>query len=412
MPRRVLTLNAGSSSIKFALYSVEDGDERSGGTGLLRGQVEGLGASPRLCAKDVDGGIVADRAFAPADMADHHAAMDAILEALEDRFPGVAVDAVGHRIVHGGARFAEPVVLDAGVIAELEALSSLAPLHQPHNLEGVRAAHRGFPDAVQVGCFDTAFHRRHDWVEDTYALPRAFYDAGVRRYGFHGLSYEYVCEEMARLAPSVAGGRMIVAHLGNGASMCAIQAGRSLASTMGFTALDGLPMGTRCGQLDPGVVLHLLQTRGMTPEELEDLLYHQSGLKGLSGVSQDLRELEASSAPEAAAAIDYFVHRIRRELGALTAVLGGLDGLVFCAGIGEHSARVRAAVCTGLEWLGLSLAPERNAAGAHVISDEGSRIAAFVVNTDEEQMIARHTLRVLVSAPPQAGPAPVLQGAP
>jgi acetate kinase len=398
MSRRVLTLNAGSSSIKFALYQAED-DDRGGGAPLLCGQVEGLGAAPRLTAKDDGGETFADRSFAPAEMADHSTAMDAILELLEARLPGVAVDAVGHRIVHGGPRFEEPVVLDEAVMAELEALSPLAPLHQPHNLAGVRAAQRGFPRAVQVGCFDTAFHRRHPWVEDTYALPAAYYDKGVRRYGFHGLSYEYVSQEMARLAPAVASGRMIVAHLGNGASMCAIQNGRSVASTMGFTALDGLPMGTRCGHLDPGVLLYLLQAGRMTTDELQDLLYHGSGLKGLSGVSQDLRDLEASADPAAGAAIDYFIHEIRREVGALTAVLGGLDGLVFSAGIGEHSVRVRAGVCIGLEWLGLSLSPDRNAAGANVISDEGSKVAVFVVRTDEERMLARHALRVVQPAP-------------
>ena len=399
MPRRVLTLNAGSSSIKFALYQAADGDRPSGAAALVCGQVEGLGASPRLTAENGGGETLAERAFAPAQMADHGAAMDAILQLLNERVPGASVDAVGHRIVHGGPRFAEPVVLDSAVMAELEALSPLAPLHQPHNLAGVRAAQRGFPAAVQVGCFDTAFHRHHAWVEDTYALPRAFYDKGVRRYGFHGLSYEYVSQQMARVAPAVAAGRMIVAHLGNGASLCAIQDGRSVASTMGFTALDGLPMGTRCGQLDPGVVLYLLQTGRMTADELQDLLYHDCGLKGLSGVSQDLRDLEASGDPAAGAAIDYFVHRIRREIGALAAVLGGLDGLVFSAGIGEHSVRVRAAVCAGLEWLGLSLAPDRNAAGAELISAEGSEVAVFVVGTDEEQMIARHTLRVAQAAP-------------
>jgi acetate kinase len=392
MPRRILTLNAGSSSIKFALFEAGDGEAAIDSAPLLCGQVEGLGATPKLVAEDATGERCADRVFA-SEATDHGAGIDAILELLDERHPGVAIDAVGHRIVHGGPHYAQPIVLDAAVMAALEALAPLAPLHQPHNLEGVRAAERGFPQAVQVGCFDTAFHRQHDWVEDTYALPGAYYDAGVRRYGFHGLSYEYVSQEMARLAPELAADRLIVAHLGNGASMCAIQGGRSVASTMGFTALDGLPMGTRCGQIDPGVLLYLLTTGGRTPDEVQDLLYHDSGLKGLSGISQDLRDLEASSSPDAHRAIDYFAHRIRREIGALTAVMGGLDGLVFCAGIGEHSVRVRAAVCAGLEWLGVSLDAERNAEAAQVISANGSKVPVFVVKTDEEQMIARHTLR-------------------
>jgi acetate kinase len=394
MPRRILTLNAGSSSIKFALFSGQDGQPLAE---LARGQVEGIGAIPHLVASAPGGGELAHRAYAEGEIADHHAATDAILDLIDTEFPGSVVDAVGHRVVHGGAEHAAPLRLQPDTLAELERLIPLAPLHQPHNLEGIRAAQRAFPRAVQVACFDTAFHRRHDWVNDTYALPRSFYDSGVRRYGFHGLSYEYIAEEMAKLFPEHAAGRMIVAHLGNGASLCAMQGGRSIASTMGFTALDGLAMGTRCGQIDPGVILHLLQGRGMSAGEVSDLLYGQSGLKGLSGVSHDMRELEASGRPEAAQAIAYFVARILAEIGAMAALAGGMDALVFCGGIGEHSVHVRAEVVNGLGWLGFVLDPERNGAGARIVSADRSHAPVFVLVTDEEQMIARHTWRILVN---------------
>ena len=389
---QILTLNAGSSSVKFALFAADDAL-----TELARGQVEGLGAAARLTAKDGGGGVLAEREFDAAGMADHAAAVAAVLALLAERFGGARVVAVGHRVVHGGMDFAAPVVLDDGVVAALDKLTPLAPLHQPHNLAGIRAARDAFPDAAQVACFDTAFHRRHPWVNDTFGLPRAWYDAGIRRYGFHGLSYEYVAGEMARRWPDAAAGRMVVAHLGNGASLCAIRDGASVGSTMGFTALDGLPMGTRCGQLDPGVVLYLMAEKGMDHEAITDLLYKQSGLKGLSGLSHDMRELEASDRPEAQAAIDYFVTRIRREIGAMTALIGGLDALVFCGGIGEHSARIRAEVAGGFDWLGLELDTARNAAAEPVISADGSRVQVFVVPTDEETMIARHTKHLMTA---------------
>jgi acetate kinase len=287
------------------------------------------------------------------------------------------------------------VALDEEVTGELERFSPFAPLHQPHNLAGVRAARDAFPEALQVACFDTAFHRNHPWVNDTFALPREYYEKGIRRYGFHGLSYEFIAGELARSAPHLHSGRVVVAHLGNGASMCALMGGRSVGSTMGLSALDGLPMGTRCGQIDPGVLLYLMDEEGMGADEISDLLYRRSGLLGLSGLSNDMRRLEAADAPEAAQAIDYFVFRIRRELGALSAVLGGLDALVFTGGIGENSALVRERVCTGQDWLGIELDRARNADGARVISADLSRARVLVIPTNEELVIARASARML-----------------
>ena len=303
--------------------------------------------------------------------------------------------AIGHRVVHGGADYARPVLLDAFVLERLAALQQLAPLHQPNNLAPIRQAMEISPEVPQVACFDTAFHRGHPAVADTYALPRGLYDEGVRRYGFHGLSYEYVAERLRTLAPEAARGRVIVAHLGSGASMCALADGRSIESTMGFTALDGLVMGTRPGQLDPGVVLHLVADRGMSPEAVSDLLYHRSGLKGLSGISNDMRDLLASPDPSAAFAIDYFVHRAALSAGMLAAALGGLDAFVFTAGVGENAPAIRARIVERLAWLGAELDPAANAAGGPLISTAASRIAVYVVPTDEELMIARHTLSLL-----------------
>ncbi|MGJ5179825.1 acetate/propionate family kinase [Bradyrhizobium oligotrophicum] len=388
--QHILTLNAGSSSIKFALFEA-DADLIE----TMRGQIEGLGsAAPHLEAK-LRGDTLADERLGSARAADHETALDVVLELLQRAIGRTAVDAVGHRIVHGGLEFARPAIIDEDVVRRLEALDPLAPLHQPHNLSGVRAAHRAFPAALQVACFDTAFHRAHPWVNDTYALPRAFYDQGVRRYGFHGLSYEYVISRLKEIAPQDEKGRVVVMHLGNGASMCAIRDGRSIGSSMGFTALDGLPMGTRCGQLDPGVVLYLLQQKRMTAEAVTDLLYNHSGLKGLSGLSQDIRELEAAATPEARKAIDYFVDRIRRELGAMAAILSGIDTIVFCGGIGEHAWRIRERVCQDFDWLGIALDGSRNRASESVISADDSRVCVRVINTDEEMMIARHTARLL-----------------
>jgi acetate kinase len=304
--------------------------------------------------------------------------------------------------VHGGTEFAQPVVVDDDVLTQLEQFEAFAPLHQPHNLSGIRAARELFQGVPQVACFDTAFHRHHPWVNDAFALPRALYDEGVRRYGFHGLSYAYVADEVQRLAPHLAAGRVVVAHLGNGASMCAIQNGRSVASTMGFSALDGLPMGTRCGQVDPGVLLYLMDQRGMSARQISDLLYKESGLLGLSGLSNDMRTLEAAGTPEAAQAIDYFVFRCQREVGALAAAMSGIDALVFCGGIGENSRLIRSRICERLGWMGIELDHAQNASNATVISSDMARTTVMVVPTNEELVIARAARSALQTAKSEA----------
>jgi acetate kinase len=378
----VVTINAGSSSIKFGLYAL-------GGEPVLRavGQVEGIGARPRIVLKDAAGAKLADEGFDAAP--DHAAALARVIATLDARFPDAEVRAVGHRIVHGGRDYAAPVRLTDAILDELEKLDPFAPLHQPHNLAAVRAAMARFPDAVQVGCFDTAFHRGQPFVAEAFALPLDLYDRGVRRYGFHGLSYDYVSKKLAEIDPLRGAGRVVIAHLGNGASMCSLKGGRPMGSTMGFTAVDGLPMGTRCGQLDPGVLLWLMDQKHMDAAQITDLLYKRSGLLGLSGLSNDMRALKASDDPKAARAIEYFVHRIKREVGAMAAALGGLDALVFCGGIGEHADFVRAGVCEGMGWMGLSLDPARNAASETLVSPDGAPVAVYVIPTDEEIVIAR-----------------------
>ncbi|MBW8640568.1 acetate/propionate family kinase [Hoeflea sp. WL0058] len=383
----LLTLNCGSSSIKFAIF---DSDVRE----VLRGQIDGIGTAPRISAKR-SAETVIDRHLEDANVSDHGAALSAILDLLRTEFPDISIASVGHRIVHGGTQFSQPVVLDKETMVKLRALIPLAPLHQPNNLAGVDAAAEAFPDAVQVGCFDTAFHRDQPWINDAFALPYRYYEEGVRRYGFHGLSYEYVSGRLREISPAHASGRVVACHLGNGASMCAIDNGRSIGSTMGFTALDGLPMGTRCGQLDPGVVLYLMQEKGMSAHAIEDMLYHDSGLKGLSGLSNDLRTLEAAATPEADRAIDYFTGRIRIELGALAAMLGGLDAVIFCGGIGENAWRIRKSVCEGFEWMGVEFDARRNRSGDAVISTDQSSVGLFVIQTDEEIIIARHALELI-----------------
>ncbi|MFP4126184.1 MAG: acetate/propionate family kinase [Alphaproteobacteria bacterium] len=387
--RHILTLNAGSSSIKFALYGLEGEEPEE----QAHGQIEGLGTRPRFTARTPAGEVVAERELAGG--ADHDAALAGLLRWLEERFAGVVVEAVGHRVVHGGPVYSKPIRLDDDALATLAGFNALAPLHQPHNLAGIHAARAAFPEATQVACFDTAFHRGHPWVNDVYALPRRYYDEGVRRYGFHGLSYAYIVHRLREIAPELVQGRLVVAHLGNGASLCAIKAGRPIASTLGFSALDGLPMGTRCGDLDPGVVLYLLQSKGMDAAAIETLLYKESGLKGLSGISNDMRALEASDAPAAKAAIDYFVYRLKRELGAMAAAIGGLDGLVFTGGIGENSELVRRRVCADLGFLGLAVDDAKNAAHAADIAAAGATCRIMVVPTNEEAMIARETVALL-----------------
>ena len=372
----LLTLNAGSSSLKFGLY--EDAAEPDL---LVHGQVDGIGGAAQLVLSAGE-----TKTSGPVEAQTQHDALDHVIKALAPHMRGLQITGVGHRVVHGGPEFAAPVVLTPQIQEALAAFSPLAPLHQPHNLAGVTAAHDIFPDAIQVACFDTAFHRGHPWVNDTFALPRHFYDEGIRRYGFHGLSYDYVTGVIARDYPDLHLGRIIVAHLGNGASMCATRNGQSVGSTMGFSSLDGLPMGTRCGQIDPGVILHLIEQKGMTPDEVIGLLYKQSGLLGLSGISGDMRTLLASEAPEAVQAIDYYVFRARREIGALSAVLGGLDALVFCGGIGENAGVIRQRIIEGLEYLGLQIT-EPETRGARDIGCGATRI--LVIPTDEERVIVR-----------------------
>jgi acetate kinase len=388
----IFVVNAGSSSIKFQLFSVDDDDrlERR-----LKGQMDGIGSRPRLVAKGEDGKSLVDRTWQAGEVSGVPAALDKVVEFLREVSGGRLPSAVGHRVVHGGPDYSSPVAIDADVLRRLEQLTPLAPLHQPNNLAPIRMLLDRQPRLLQVACFDTAFHRGHPELADRYAIPEDLYREGVRRYGFHGLSYEYVAERLRHVAPDLASKKVIVAHLGSGASMCALDAGRSVESTMGFTALDGLPMGTRPGQLDPGVVLYLMSEKRMSAEAISELLYQKSGLKGLSGISNDVRELLASSDPRARLALDYFTYRIGLLAGMLAAAMQGLDGLVFTAGVGENAPAVREAVARRLAWLGLDLDPAANAAGKGCISRPRSRIACYVIPTDEELMIARHTLRVL-----------------
>jgi len=380
----LLTLNAGSSSIKFALFEPRpQGLDR-----LAVGQIEGLGERAHFCAVTTAG--ERHEQWLDGSMADHAQALQGVLDWLRLNFPNRAVAAVSHRVVHGGAEHVEPVVIDDRSRAQLETLVPLAPLHQPHNLAGIDAARAAFPDALQVACFDTSFHRSHPFVADTFALPRQYYEQGIRRYGFHGLSYEFIARQLKSRHPGLLAGRVIVAHLGNGASMCAMRGGRSVASTMGFTALDGLPMGTRCGQIDPGVLLYLVSERGMDVQALTDLLYRNAGLKGMSGLSNDMRVLLASELPSAREAVDYFVEQCRRELGGLAASLGGLDALVLTGGIGEHATEVRARLLRGMGWLGIDFDESANLAGGEEISLPRSAVRVLVLATDEERMLAEH----------------------
>ena len=390
----ILVVNAGSSSVKFQIFSVEgEGRLRR----LIRGQMDGIGSRPRLRASGADNDPLADRAYPLDAVPDVPAAMGIAGAWLRDELR-ISPMAVGHRVVHGGPDHDRPVLVDHGVVARLERLVALAPLHQPHNLAPIRSLLANFPDLPQVACFDTAFHRTHDPVADYYAIPHQLHAEGVRRYGFHGLSYEYIAKTLPQVAPETAKGRVIVAHLGSGASMCALKGGRSIESTMGFTALDGLPMGTRPGQLDPGVVLYLISEKGMSASNAQNFLYRDCGLKGLSGISNDMRELEASEDPKAKLAVDYFVYRIGLNAGMLAAALQGLDGFVFTAGIGENSVPIRARIADQLRWLGVTLDEAENSRHARLISRSDSRIPVYVIPTDEELMIAQHTLSLLLNA--------------
>jgi acetate kinase len=399
----VLTINAGSSSIKFSLFEIVLGGDPSQ---IVHGQIEGIGAAPHFVARGTDGNTLSERRWAEGAAATHEDVFGELLPWIETHLGGERLAAVGHRVVHGGRTLTAPVLVTEPVLRELESLIPLAPLHQPHNLSAIRAVTAVGADLRQVACFDTAFHRTHASVVSRFALPRELIDGGIERYGFHGLSYEYIASRLPDVAPGVAKGRVVAAHLGNGASLCALSNGRSIDTTMGFTALDGLPMGTRCGALDPGVILYLQQARRMSPAAVEDLLYRRSGLLGVSGISGDMRTLLASDDRRAAEAVDLFAFRIARETGALAVTLGGLDGLVFTAGIGEHAPEVRRRACQHLHWLGVDIDAVANAQGGPQISSDESRISVWVIPTDEETMIARHTLALLDEADQQTHRSP------
>ena len=389
MSDAIAVLNAGSSSLKFSLFA----EAADGPIVVVRGQAEGLQTSPRFVAKGADGTVVGEKTWGHGVELGHEGALDHLVAFLRDRLAQYRLVGVGHRVVHGGLEYAQPVRVNAAVVAALEKYVPLAPLHQPHNLAPIKALLGRLPQLPQVACFDTAFHRSQPPVAQAFALPRAITERGVIRYGFHGLSYEYIASVLPAHDARAAAGKTVVLHLGNGASMCALANGRSAASTMGFTAADGLPMGTRCGNLDPGVVLYLMDELGMDTRAVEKLIYQQSGLLGVSGISSDMRTLLASADANAKKAIDLYVYRIGRELGSLAAALGGLDAVVFTAGIGENSAVLRERICRDAAWLGVTLDPDANgrAREATRISTADSRVAAWVIPTNEELMIARHT---------------------
>jgi len=394
MSDAILVLNAGSSSIKFSLFVDGAADLELD----CRGQVEGLYTAPRFVAKDHAGAVLAEKSWGDGVELGHEGALDHLRGFLQGELREHGLIGIGHRVVHGGMKYLAPVRVDARVLGALEAFVALAPLHQPHNLAPIRLLLAAQPEIPQVACFDTSFHRTNADVVQRFALPAELHDAGVRRYGFHGLSYEYIARVLPQFDARAASGRTVVLHLGNGASMCAIEGGKSVASTMGFTAVEGLPMGTRCGTLDPGVILYLMDERGMDARAIEKLIYHQSGLLGVSGISSDMRTLLESADPRAKLAIDLYVYRIRRELGSLTAALGGLDAIVFTAGIGENSVPIRERVCRDAGWLGVELDAAANAAGGPQLSSPASRVAAWAIPTNEELMIARHTRALLAAA--------------
>ena len=384
-----LVLNAGSSSLKFCVF------QRPASEDLrleARGQIESIGTCPRLSVKDAAGKSVAEAEVAVRDGSE---AIDGLASWLSSKYAGSRVLGVGHRVVHGGQRFAGPTLVNPQVLAQLRELVPLAPLHQPHNLAAIEAVCKRLPDVPQVACFDTSFHRGQPAVAELVPLPREIRQAGVQRYGFHGLSYEYIASVLPEVAPELANGRVIVAHLGSGASMCAMREGKSIDSTLGFTALDGLCMGTRPGSIDPGCVLHLFQGLNLSVAEVEKILYKESGLLGISGISNDMRDLLGRTEPEAQLAVDYFVYRAAKEIASLAAVLGGIDALVFTAGIGENSAEIRRRICESSAWLGISLDAEANAAKGPRITTTQSKVSAWVIPTNEELMIARHMSRLL-----------------
>jgi len=391
-------INSGSSSIKFAVFNDVNLSE------LVKGQIDGIGSHASFKAKSPDLRIQETITW-PQELApqDHGAALKIILEWLHHVLSYVHIQAVGHRVVHGGAIYLEPVLINDSVIHELESFYALAPLHEPHNIAGIKAAREVFGDIPQIACFDTAFHRSHSYINDTYALPRAFYEEGIRRYGFHGLSYEYINSYVQQYLPAYFGKKTVVAHLGNGASLCALENGYAVATTMGFSPLDGIPMGSRSGQVDPGVLLYLMQYKKWDAQRISDLLYKESGLKGLSGgLSNDMRTLEASSAIEAKEAISYFVQHVQQEILSLAAIMKGLDVLIFTGGIGENSIFIRGQVMQGLQWVGIELNTAANDSGAEILSNISSKVACLRIATNEELMIAKHTHDLSTTSPSQS----------
>jgi acetate kinase len=400
--RAILVVNAGSSSLKFQVFDISD---PGAFVCAVRGQVDGIGTRPRLRAAKPSGEKLIEQTYDPQQVKDVPAATQTTAEWLRT-LQGFELAAVGHRVVHGGPDYDQPVLLSPEIVTKLERYVPLAPLHQPNNLAPIRTIMMARPGVPQVACFDTAFHRNHDPLADRYAIPENLYAEGVRRYGFHGLSYEYIAEQLWAVAPDIADKRVIVAHLGSGCSMCALRGGRSVESTMGFTALDGLPMGTRPGQIDPGVVLYLIEQKGMSAADVQKMLYHDCGLKGLSGVSNDVRELQNSSDPRASFALDYFAYRVGLNAGMLAAALGGLDAFVFTAGVGENSPSMRSRIVERLKWLGAVVDSAANSSRDILISSRHSEIGLYVVPTNEELMIARHTLAVLSKQADRAGAEP------
>jgi len=391
MAQAIAVANAGSSSLKFSLFVARDEALDLD----VHGQVEAIQTAPRFVAERLDGTAVQTKSWPEGERIGHEGALDFVMSFLRSRLTDHRLMGVGHRVVHGGMHYTEPVVVDPAVVAVIERLIPLAPLHQPHNLAAIQRLRERMPELAQVACFDTSFHRTNLDLVQRFALPAALHEAGVRRYGFHGLSYEYIASVLPQFDPRGAAGRTIVLHLGNGSSMCALESGRSVASTMGFTAVEGLPMGTRCGSLDPGAILYLMDHYGMDARAVEKLLYSGSGLLGVSGISSDMRTLLASNDVQAKLAVDLYVYRIRRELGSLAAALGGLDAIVFTGGIGENAVAIRARVCQDASWLGVVLDPSANAAGGPRISAPGARVSAWSIATNEELMIARHTRRLV-----------------
>ena len=386
----ILTINAGSSSIKFSLFLVPQLNQ------ILVGQIDGIGGDAsfkvRWCSSNVEELIDWSANECPQN---HREALVCLIHWLHRAASNIEIIAVGHRVVHGGQKYSAPTVISDAVMVELMRLMDLAPLHEPHNLAGIHAAQDSFGDIPHIACFDTAFHRTHSFVDDCYAIPRYFYDQGVCRYGFHGLSYEYIAERLMGMFPVETRGRVIVAHLGNGASMTALKGGISVASTMGFSSLDGLPMGTRCGEIDPGVLLYMMQHNCLSAKEISEILYKESGLKGLSGgLSNDMRVLEASELPEAKEAIEYYVREVKREIGALAALMAGLDVLVFTGGIGENSTMIRSRILREMSWIGIELDESSNLEGETIISSDLSKVLCLKIHTDEERIIAKHTLEL------------------